>query len=152
MTTLDPKAIEAAKAEAHVIGVSGGEATQVVRIVTAYLSALPAQPVAVKPRWHDVGYLMSIIDAAIDDGFDPDEDGPILDEIRAELKSSPAQQEGVTEEMVERAAEQVWDGFAGRMGGAWPGDKSNLVAVVQCVAVARAALEAALVDRDRVKP
>lgn len=43
------------------------------------------------PReWRDVGYLMSIIDAAIDDGFDPDEDGPLLDEIRAQLKVAPA--------------------------------------------------------------
>ena len=38
-------------------------------------------------KWHDIGYLMSIIDAAIEDGFDPDEDGPILDEIREEVSA-----------------------------------------------------------------
>jgi hypothetical protein len=38
-------------------------------------------------KWHDIEYLMSIIDAAIEDGFDPDEDGPLLDEIRAEVKA-----------------------------------------------------------------
>lgn len=39
-------------------------------------------------RWDDADYLMSIIDAAIEDGFDPDEDGPLLDQIRANLKAS----------------------------------------------------------------
>lgn len=37
--------------------------------------------------WHDIEYLMSIIDSAIEDGFDPDEDGPILDNIRDEVKA-----------------------------------------------------------------
>lgn len=36
---LDPKALEAARAEARLIGMSGGEAMQVVRIVAAYLAA-----------------------------------------------------------------------------------------------------------------
>jgi hypothetical protein len=36
-------------------------------------------------KWHDIEYLMAIIDAAIEGGFDPDEDGPVLDEIRAEV-------------------------------------------------------------------
>lgn len=45
---------------------------------------------SVPDGWRDVGYLMSIIDAAIEDGFDPDADGPSLDEIRAELKASSA--------------------------------------------------------------
>lgn len=39
------------------------------------------------PIWQDVGYLMSVIDSAIEDGFDPDEDGPVLDQIRAQLKA-----------------------------------------------------------------
>lgn len=60
------------------------------REVVAYIDRLRAASprVAAPEGWPDVGYLMSIIDAAIEDGFDPDEDGPLLDQIRAELKAA----------------------------------------------------------------
>lgn len=67
-----------------------------------------AEPVA----WRDVGYLMSIIDDAIKDGFDPDEDGPLLDEIRAGLTASPSPastQVGVTREEGDTAAHTFVD-------------------------------------------
>lgn len=52
------------------------------------------------------------------------------------------------ERRVEAAAREIWDGFCARMGGAWSEQAgrisdSNLVAAIQCVAVARAAIEAA---------
>lgn len=55
-------------------------------VLSPFEIASPAVTVGVKPAvWHDIGYLMSIIDSAIEGGFDPDEDGPILDHIRAEV-------------------------------------------------------------------
>ena len=51
------------------------------------LAVVPAPSVS-EPVWKDVAYLMSIIDSAIEDGFDPDEDGPLLDEIRASITAN----------------------------------------------------------------
>lgn len=50
----------------------------------------------------------------------------------------------MTDEMeVEAVAKVIWTDFSGRMGGEWPGKDSQLVAVIQCMATARRALEAA---------
>lgn len=41
-----------------------------------------------------VEYLLSLIDNACDDGFDLDEDGPLVAEIRSALAASPPEQDG----------------------------------------------------------
>lgn len=49
----------------------------------------------------------------------------------------------MTDEMeVEAIAKVIWTDFSARIGGEWPGKDSQLVAVIQCMATARRALEA----------
>jgi hypothetical protein len=48
----------------------------------------------------------------------------------------------IDEAAVETVAKIIWADFFARMGGAWPGMDSQLVAVIQCIATARAALSA----------
>jgi hypothetical protein len=57
-----------------------------------------------------VAALMSIIDAAIEDGFDPDEDGPLLDKIRSELKAIPPSPQPHTGRA--GVTEALWDALA----------------------------------------
>lgn len=64
----------------------------------ARAALIPASPT--EPVEGDVAYLMSVIDAAIEDGFSPDEDGPLLDEIRASIAPSSPPASGEREGFV----------------------------------------------------
>lgn len=59
-------------------------------------------------------------------------------------ETDPTAQAGVTDAMVEAVAEIVWQDFAARYGGEWLSADTRSVAKQQCIATARAALEAAL--------
>jgi hypothetical protein len=58
----------------------------------------------------------------------------------------------VSDEMVERAAEQYWNDFHARMGGPWSNRDPQDVCVIQMKATARAMLTAALQDSPGDKP
>jgi hypothetical protein len=115
--TLDPKALEAAR---DLIDAFCKEtldtyppATMRDKLATDILAAPRSTAIVEEPmaqRWHDVDYLMSIIDAAIEDGFDPDEDGPLLDKIRSELKAIPPSPQPHTGRA--GVTEALWDALA----------------------------------------
>lgn len=59
----------------------------------------------------------------------------------------------MTDEMeVEAIAKVIWTDFSARIGGEWPGKDSQLVAVIQCMATARRALEAVRALRPAGEP
>jgi hypothetical protein len=121
MTTLDPKALEAARAAFDKFVEGWGAHSAIHNAITAYLDALASIPEQggddFTERLREAAYrdtAKSITVSAADLRAHLEATQRY---VLAKLAPSHPAAVAVTDEMVERAAEQVWDGFAGRMGG-----------------------------------